>query len=159
MMTIAELALIIAKWDGRPWHSEDYLEKAKVLWKITNSGDVDEVNAVFEDIQALLNDKATHTLGRHSFADFFREVISTRTSLTNKIETSFELKFKEIARDSGMGVYGLAELAGRDADKRIKVLEVEVERLNRVLKDAGHRGCVTGSEWSALQRDLRESIK
>jgi len=29
---------------------------------------------------------------------------------------SYERKFKEITKDAGMGVYGLAELAGRAAD-------------------------------------------
>ena len=36
---------------------------------------------------------------------------------------SYEKKFKEIAKDCGMGVYGLAELEGREADKRISDLE------------------------------------
>lgn len=35
----------------------------------------------------------------------------------------YELKFKEITSDSGMGVYGLAELLGREADGRIAALE------------------------------------
>ena len=40
---------------------------------------------------------------------------------------SYEKRFKEITNDSGMGVYGLAELAGREADERIAALETALE--------------------------------
>jgi len=36
---------------------------------------------------------------------------------------TYEKKFKEITKDCGMGAYGLAELAGREADERIKSIE------------------------------------
>ena len=36
---------------------------------------------------------------------------------------AYEKKFKELTSDCGMGVYGLSELLGREADERIKKLE------------------------------------
>ena len=36
---------------------------------------------------------------------------------------TYETKLKELTKDSGMGVYGMAELIGRDADQRIRELE------------------------------------
>ena len=40
---------------------------------------------------------------------------------------SYEQRFKEITNNSGMGVYGLAELAGREADERIAALETALK--------------------------------
>jgi len=73
-MTITELALIIAKWDGRPWHREEYIKEATALREMTG-GDVDKVHEVFGKIKSLMDDTESHSIARHSFADFFRDVV------------------------------------------------------------------------------------
>ena len=59
---------------------------------------------------------------------------------------SYEQKFKGITRDSGMGVYGQAELLGREADKEIANLKSESKQLKGMIEN--------GLGWEDMKQDI-----